>query len=37
MGSHMRRLTSPLIWVMSIVTLLISPFISTHEPPSSAS
>ena len=26
---------SPLIWVMSIVTLLISLLITTHEPPSS--
>ena len=25
---------SPLIWVMSIVTLLISLLITTHEPPS---
>ena len=35
-SSHKQRLISPLVWVMSIVTLLISPFISTHEPPSSA-
>ena len=26
---------SPLIWVLSIVTLLITLLISTHEPPSS--
>ena len=26
--------TSPLIWVISIVTLLITPLITTHEPPS---
>ena len=26
---------SPLIWVRSIVTLLITPLITTHEPPSS--
>ena len=25
---------SPLIWVIIIVTLLIAPFITTHEPPS---
>ena len=25
---------SPLIWVISIVTLLITPLITTHEPPS---
>ena len=25
---------SPLIWVISIVTLLITPFIATREPPS---
>ena len=23
----------PLIWVVTIVTLLITPFITTHEPP----
>ena len=27
-------LISPLIWVISIVTLLITPLITTHEPPS---
>ena len=27
---------SPLIWVITIVTLLITPLITTHEPPSSA-
>ena len=27
---------SPLIWLIGIVTLLISPFIATHEPPSMA-
>ena len=27
---------SPLIWVISIVTRLITPFITTHEPPSRA-
>ena len=26
---------SPLIWVITIVTLLITPLITTHEPPSS--
>ena len=26
---------SPLIWVIMRVTLLITPFIATHEPPSS--
>ena len=25
---------SPLIWVITIVTLLITPLITTHEPPS---
>ena len=25
---------SPLIWVMTIVTLLITPLITSHEPPS---
>ena len=25
---------SPVIWVISIVTLLITPLITTHEPPS---
>ena len=29
--------TSPLIWVITVVTLLISPLITTHEPPSRAS
>ena len=24
----------PLVWVISIVTLLITPFVTTHEPPS---
>ena len=28
------RVISPLSWVISIVTLIISPFITTHEPPS---
>ena len=28
------RLTSPLIWVITIVTLIITPLITTHEPPS---
>ena len=28
---------SPLIWVISIVTLLITQLITTHEPPSRAS
>ena len=27
-------LTSPLTWVITIVTALITPFIPTHEPPS---
>ena len=27
---------SPLIWVISLATLLITPFITTHEPPSTA-
>ena len=27
-------ITSPLIWVISRVTLLITPLIATHEPPS---
>ena len=27
---------STLIWVISIVTLLLTPFITTHEPPSRA-
>ena len=25
---------SPLIWLISIVTLIVTPFITTHEPPS---
>ena len=29
-----RRVISPLIWVISIVTLLITLLITTHEPPS---
>ena len=33
MGSY-KWVLSPLIWVISIVTLLITPLISTHEPPS---
>ena len=33
MGSY-SGVTSPLIWVISIVTLLITPLITTHEPPS---
>ena len=28
------RVISPLIWVISTVTLLITPLITTHEPPS---
>ena len=28
------RVISPLIWVITIVTLLITPLIITHEPPS---
>ena len=28
---------SPLIWLISIVTLLITPLIATHEPPSTES
>ena len=28
---------SPLIWLISIVTLIITPFITSHEPPSSSS
>ena len=28
---------SPLIWVITIVTLLIGPLITTHEPPSRGS
>ena len=31
------RVISPLIWVISTVTLLISPLITTHEPPSRVS
>ena len=27
---------SPLIWLISIVTLILTPFITTHEPPSTA-
>ena len=34
MGSY-KWVISPLIWLISIVTLIITPFISTHEPPSS--
>ena len=30
------RVISPLIWVITIVTLLITPLITTHEPPSRA-
>ena len=30
------RVISPLIWVISIVTLLITTLITTHEPPSKA-
>ena len=33
MGS-LSRVIVPLIWVISIVTLLITPPITTHEPPS---
>ena len=29
------RVRSPLIWVITIVTLLIAPLITTHEPPPS--
>ena len=28
------RVISPLIWAITIVTLLITPLITTHEPPS---
>ena len=33
-GVVMSRVISPLIWVISIVTLLITLLITTHEPPS---
>ena len=29
--------SSPLIWVISVVTLLLTPYVTTHEPPSGAS
>ena len=32
MGSY-KWVISPLIWLISIVTLIITPFITTHEPP----
>ena len=31
------RVLSPLIWVITTVTLLITPLITTHEPPTGAS
>ena len=34
-GVVISRVISPLIWVISIVTLLKTPLITTHEPPSS--
>ena len=34
MGIAIGRAISPLIWVISIVILLITPLIATHEPPS---
>ena len=34
-GVVVRRVISPLIWVIIIVTLLITPLMTTHEPPSS--
>ena len=30
----MSRVINPLIWVITIVTLLITPLITTHDPPS---
>ena len=32
----MSGVISPRVWVISIVTLLITPHITTHEPPSKA-
>ena len=34
MGSYVSGVISPLIWVITIVTLLITPLITTHGPPS---
>ena len=34
MGSYKSRVLSPLIWVTLIVTLLLTPLMTTHEPPS---
>ena len=33
MGSYNKWVISPLRWVVSIVTLLTTPLITTHEPP----
>ena len=33
-GVVISRVISPLIWVISIITLLVTLLISTHEPPS---
>ena len=34
MGVVLSGVISPLIWVISVVTLLITPLIPAHEPPS---
>ena len=34
MGSFIGRVISPLLWVIAIATLRVTPLITTHEPPS---